>query len=69
MSQQVSILNTANRRILRIEIFFFLRYIGVILPREEGKPAIEVSPKKIKKAKALARAGQVTLTHFETNIL
>jgi len=41
----------------------------VILPREEGKPAIEVSPKKIKKAKALARAGQVTLMHFETNIL
>lgn len=32
------------------------RYIGVILPREEGKSSIENSPKKIKKAKALVRS-------------
>lgn len=32
------------------------RYIGVILPREEGKVAIETSPnKKLKKTKALVR--------------
>merc|ERR1740128_1416455 len=31
------------------------RYIGVILPREEGKATIDTSPKKIKKTKTLVR--------------
>ena len=34
------------------------RYISVILPREEGKVAVEMSPKKIKKTKALVRPNQ-----------
>ena len=35
------------------------RYIHVILPREEGKAAIDTSPKKIKKTKSLVRSGNI----------
>ncbi len=39
--------------------FDFDRYVGVILPREEGKASVETTPKKVKKTKALVRTGQV----------
>lgn len=49
-------LNPITRKVFFRVFFFPFRYIHVILPREEGKAAIDTSPKKIKKTKSLVRA-------------
>jgi hypothetical protein len=59
MPEQVCHFDKSHKEKSVLSDFFPFRYIHVILPREEGKAAIDTSPKKIKKTKSLVRAKNV----------